>query len=181
MPKSQQPEEASNEIVDRIKNNNIQSVLDIGSGKDAKWGKLLHSIVGSIDGVEVFAPHVAKIKSYNVYDNIYNSNISEFIQSDNFKNSNYEAAILGDVLEHLGYEKARELIATLKNKVKYIYLIIPVTVCVQSGRADGNKYEKHVYHWGDKEIRYDLDFNIIRFDTNDNNLVCIGAYEWKVK
>lgn len=151
----------------------------MGCGKNCRWGKLLKEHAHFIDGIEAWASYEKHIIAQNAYRSVFISNIVDFVDSKEFRETDYNIAILGDVLEHLEYEAAKRLIDVLKEKVQYIFLIIPVTVCIQDGKAFGNPYETHVYHWSDKEIRSILGFQIIRFDTNPNHLVAIGAYWWR--
>lgn len=173
MPESQQSKIGTDLIINKILTNTAQHVLDLGAG-EAKWGKLLKGKVARVDGVEVWKKYIDKYKLHNFYDKLYNVNMKDFIFE-----TEYNTAILGDVLEHLPKEEAEIFLANLKSKVNVIYLTIPVTVCIQDGNAIGNPYETHHYQWSDKEIRFDLGFELLNVSVNDNGLVAVGCYEWR--
>ena len=173
MPESQQSKIGTDIIVSRILSNTNRTVLDVGAG-EGKWGKLLKDKVIRIDGVEVWTKYITKYNLHNFYNSIFNTNIKEFIFD-----TKYNIAILGDVLEHLHKEEAEQFLIVLKENVETIYLTIPVTVCIQDGNAIGNPFETHYYQWSDKEIRYDLGFELLNVSVNDNGLVAVGCYEWK--
>lgn len=173
MPESQQSKIGTDIIINKILSNPDQSVLDIGAG-EGKWGKLLKGKVTKIDGIEVWKKYIAKYKLHNFYDTLYNIDMREF----DFK-TKYNSAILGDVLEHLPKDEAEKFLSRLKNEVEAVYLTIPVTVCIQDGNAIGNPYETHHYQWSDKEIRFDLGFELLNVSVNDNGLVAVGCYEWR--
>ena len=171
MPESQQSMVGTNIIINKILITPTQTILDIGAG-EGKWGKLLKGKVSRIDGIEVWEPYIDKYNLNNIYDTLYNVNMNDF----EFK-IKYNTAILGDVLEHLPKEEAIVFLNILKNKVDKIFLTIPVTVCIQDGYAIGNPFETHHYQWSDKEIRFDLGFELLNVSVNDNGLVAIGCYE----
>lgn len=172
MPQSQQSEKGTKIIVDKILINSNRSVIDIGAG-EGKWGKLLKGKVNLIDGIEVWKPYINRFKLHSLYDTLYEIDLRDFKPD-----KKYNVVILGDVLEHLKREEALSVLTNLKTQVEIIFLTIPVTVCIQDGNAIGNPYETHHYHWSDKEIRYELGFDILNFSVNENGLVVIGCYEW---
>lgn len=172
MPESQQSEKGTNMVLARILSNTNRSVIDFGAG-EGKWGRALKNKMARVDGVEVWKPYIDKYKLHNFYDKLYETDMLEFAFD-----RKYSVAILGDVLEHVSKEAATAFLNKLKAHVEAIYLTIPVTVCVQDGNAIGNPYETHHYQWSDKEIRYDLGFELLNVSVNDNGLVAVGCYEW---
>jgi cyclopropane fatty-acyl-phospholipid synthase-like methyltransferase len=174
MPESQQSEKGTNIVLDKILSNPNISVIDFGAG-EGKWGKLLNDKVSRIDGVEVWNPYVDKYKLHSYYNNLYEMDMRDFILD---LPTEYSVAILGDVFEHVTREHAITFLDNLKKNVNRIFLTIPVTVCIQDGNAIGNPYETHHYQWSDKEIRYDLGFELLNVSVNDNGLVAVGCYEW---
>jgi len=167
MPESQQSEIGTLKIVKIIKSNPQCKILDIGCG-EGKWGKLLKDFV-RIDGIEVYKPYIEKYNLNQYYNKIYNVDMRDFNLYPR-----YDIIILGDVLEHISKEDAVLFISRLKQRVTNIFLSIPITFCPQ-GEVDGNKYEKHLYHWSDKEIR-GLGFKMLNVGVNDNGLIAVGCY-----
>lgn len=173
MPQSQQSELGTSVIVNKILQTPLQNVIDFGAG-EGKWGKLLKNKVTCVDGVEVWKPYISKYNLHAYYDTLHEVDLR------NFKfTKKYNTAILGDILEHISKEEAVSFIATLKNNVNYIYLTIPITICIQDGNLIGNPFETHRFQWSDKEVRYELNFNLLNVSVNDNGLVAVGCYEWK--
>jgi len=174
MPESQQPERGTNLILSGVLSNPKRSILDIGAG-EGKWGKRLKGKVPLITGVEVWTPYIERYGLKSHYDHLIQDDIMN-VPDETL--SRFDVAIMGDILEHLSKDDAVSIINRLKKNMKEIYLSIPVTVCIQ-GAANGNPFEEHKYHWSDKEIRYDLGFEILNFGVNDNGLVCVGTYRWR--
>lgn len=172
MPESQQSQIGTDIIINKILSNTDRVVLDIGAG-EGKWGKLLKGKVTKIDGVEVWEKYINRYKLHNFYDKLYNINMKDFMFE-----TKYNIAILGDVLEHLPRKEAENFLTKLKENVDSIYLTIPITVCIQDGNAIGNPFETHHYQWSDKEVRYELGFELLNVSVNDNGLVAVGCYEW---
>jgi predicted TPR repeat methyltransferase len=173
MPRSQQDTHSINLILDKVRDINPTSVLDIGCGA-GKWGVELSALGYMCDGIEAWNSNILQYNLRSIYRTVYNADVKDF----DFSNLNYDCVILGDVLEHLEFQEACTLIEKLK-KFKNIFLILPISVCVQDGNALGNPYETHKYHWSDKEVRDILKFNLMNICVNDNGLVAIGSYYWK--
>ena len=173
MPESQQSLDATQMILDGVLRNPNRAVLDIGAGT-GKFGRLLKGKVATITGVEVWGPYITQYGLNLQYDTIINSNVLDL---DDATLARHKVAIMGDVLEHIKYDQGKALIDRLKHFMDEIYLSIPISVCIQDGSVQ--PFEEHVYHWADKEIRYDLGFKILRYNINDNALVAIGTFMWK--
>jgi len=172
MPESQQSEKGTNIIVQKIIQQPHQVILDVGAG-EGKWGKLLKGKVDRIDGIEVWESYISKYGLRRFYDELYQVDMRNF----DFP-LQYNTAILGDVLEHVSKEDALIFLDKLKANVSRIFLTIPVTVCIQDGNAIGNPYETHHYQWSDKEIRFELGFELLNVSVNEIGLVAVGCYEW---
>ena len=89
--------------------------------------------------------------------------------------------ILGDVLEHLVYDEAVAFINEAQKHLKEIYLIIPISLCIQDGNYWGNPFESHLYQWTDQELTSLFNFELIHTGYNPNGLVKIGTYKWNKK
>lgn len=181
MPQSQQSEIGTNIIVNRILANPAFRVIDFGAG-EGKWGKLLKNKIAHISGVEAWASYITRYNLKNYYDALYNVDLRNIDYSDEAGlvfGIKYDIAILGDVLEHLPREEAVTFLDRLKAKMNIIYLTIPITICIQDGNLLGNPFETHHYQWSDKEIRYELGFDLLNVSVNDNGLVAVGCYEWR--
>jgi cyclopropane fatty-acyl-phospholipid synthase-like methyltransferase len=172
MPESQQPQDGIKLVLQEILTNPDASVLDVGAG-EGKWGKLLKGKVNQIDGVEVWTPYIEKYNLASLYDNLHNINMLD-INYD----VKYDIMILGDVLEHLKFEDAIKFIEEAKKHITKIYLIIPISLCVQDGSYFGNPFETHLYQWKDEELTTLFDFKLIHEGYNPNGLVKIGTYIW---
>ena len=171
MPESQQSHKGTQIIIGKI--SNVSTVLDVGCG-EGKWGKLLKNKVKRIDGIEVWQPYIDKYNLKSLYKTLTKVNMLEL----DFIGTNYDVVILGDVLEHVSRDEAMKFLDTLKANVGTIYLTLPITVCIQDGNLIGNPFETHHYQWSDKEVRYDLGFELLNVSVNDNGLVAVGCYEW---
>jgi len=174
MPKSQQPEDGISIILEEILKMPDANVIDVGAG-EGKWGKLLKGKVKQIDGVEVWEPYIKKYGLIQYYDNLFNINMMD-IDYDKMK---YEIMILGDVLEHLKYNDAITFMTTAQKYIDNIFLIIPISLCVQNGSYYGNPYESHLYQWKDEELTSLFGFKLLHTGFNPNGLVKIGTYIWK--
>lgn len=180
MPQSQQSDVGTNIIVNKIVSKPSSIVIDFGAG-EGKWGKLLKTRVTHISGIEAWAAYITNFNLKNYYDTLHNIDLRNIDFSNEegiIMDRKYDIAILGDVLEHVSYDEAKLFITKLKSKVTTIYLTIPITICIQDGNVLGNPFETHHYQWSDKEIRYELGFNLLNVSVNDNGLVAVGCYEW---
>jgi len=170
MPRSQQPSEGEQLIVVKLLAQRDSRVLDIGCG-DGKWSELLFHKVAKLDGLEVWLPYINTYDLRSKYDTLYNIDMRHF---ETFEN--YNVVILGDVLEHIPYNDAVQFINKLKRHSLTVYLIIPISLCIQDGTVYGNPHETHVYQWTHEELKA-LGFSQIHVGYNPNGLVKIGTYE----
>ena len=174
MPESQQPSDGINHVHQEILKTPKVNVIDVGAG-EGKWGKLLKGKVDLVNGIEVWEPYIKKYNLLSLYDTLHNVNMMEFKYDD----ADYDVMILGDVLEHLKYEDAITFINEAKKHVATIYLIIPISLCVQDGSYYGNPFESHLYQWKDEELKELFGFKSIHVGFNPNGLVKIGTYKWE--
>lgn len=177
MPTSQQPEDGILIIEKLILENPKQNIIDFGAG-EGKWGRRLCQKVQRIDGVEIWGPNIEKCCLKVHYNSIFECDMRVFFKS-RFYCKKYDTAILGDVLEHLHYKDALKFIEDLKKEINTIFLIIPITLCIQDGWAIGNPYETHLYQWTDSEVQQKLGFKLLHMGSNPNGLVQIGTYIWQ--
>jgi 16S rRNA A1518/A1519 N6-dimethyltransferase RsmA/KsgA/DIM1 with predicted DNA glycosylase/AP lyase activity len=110
------------------------NILDVGAGSGL-YGLMLKDISKRIDAVEIHSPYITAFKLNEIYDNVYNVDICKFNPP-----IKYDLIIFGDVLEHIEYEKAKELLDSLK----YIdQIIIAVPYLYKQGIVRDNVYEIH--------------------------------------
>ena len=164
-------------IVDRILSDPRAAelkVLDVGAG-DGKWSGHLYNKVGKMDAIEIWSGNITRYDLESKYDVFYLMDAVDF-QNFDF----YDVVILGDVLEHLKHGRAIKLVGKLKQAGQgTIYLTIPISLCLQDGKAWGNPYETHLFQWTHEEIEA-LGFAQIHEGYNGNGLVKIGTYEMRM-
>jgi predicted nicotinamide N-methyase len=119
------------------------NILDVGAGSGL-YGLMLKDIAKRIDAVEIYNPYIKAFKLDNIYDNVYNIDICDFIPS-----IEYDLIIFGDVLEHIEAKKAVKLLERFKNIPQ---IIIAVPYLYKQGAVRGNKYEIHKQEDLTKEI-----------------------------
>lgn len=174
MPKSEQPQEGTAAMLDRIFSFDVPrpAILDVGVG-GGKWGNLLWGRLGKgrVDGLEVFKPLVTP-EILALYHRFYVMDVREV---ESFVP--WHIVILGDVLEHLPHGAAVGLVTKLMIEVPLVLLSIPIKgPREQDGKKLGNPYETHRYHWSAEEL-LGLGFRELHRGPNPNGLVTIGTYE----
>jgi hypothetical protein len=169
MPKSQQPDEGQNILVDLILRSPDRVVLDVGAGS-GKWGRLLFRKVKKIIALEVWKPHVVDDKLAQVYDEIVVGDVRNFVRWDEV-----DAIILGDVLEHLCREDALALVETVKSRGIAAYLTVPISECAQDGAVYGNPFETHLDQWSHEELTA-IGWRQVHVGANEQGTVTVGTY-----
>lgn len=97
--------------------------------------------IRKIDAVEVYPKYITPVHKY-IYDNIYISNILDFVS----EMGKYDLIILSDILEHFEKENAFKLLDDLQNKSHYILIITPNGFrpqTIDNPYVRDNIYEEH--------------------------------------
>lgn len=132
------PYENKEWILEKIKEVNPKSILDVGVGEGI-LEQIARPIFGSevkIDGIEVWKPYISEYKLEDKYDNIFNVDAREWDIWD------YDVVMFGDVLEHMTETEAVTLWNKAAKSAKSILLSIPIVHSPQ-GAWGGNPYEIH--------------------------------------
>lgn len=108
------------------------AVLDVGTGHNATWAKLLPEY--DLDAVEAFEPNCEKIKDY--YQNITCADIREYWYYY------YDLIIFGDVIEHMSPNEARDVLEYAKRHCSD--MIVAVPFLYPQDAIYGNPYERHI-------------------------------------
>ena len=150
----------------------VKTVFDVGAGAGT-YSKITHETADEVkqwqptikedlkvDCSEVFKPYVSKYNLGIIYNNIYQDDIENILDSI----GNYDLIIMGDVLEHMEKDKAIRVFNALKKKCKFLWISIPV----QSFRPWTNGYDQlsdeweenpaneHLHYWTFYELQAEL-------------------------
>ena len=135
------------ETLEWVKNNNIKTVLDVGSGMGTYSILLKDLLLDRIDSVEIWEPYIEQFDLRSKYSNVYNTDIREF------ENFDYDLVIFGDVLEHMTKSEAIDVWEKARASAKHAIISIPIVFMPQDGHDHGNPYETHVKDdWTAKEV-----------------------------
>lgn len=132
-------------------------IIELGSGKGDNLEWLYQNRPESkILGVEIYDPYIETSKSRGF--SIHKEDIITFVWGRCFhKHEKVDTYLLLDVLEHLTKQDAINLIADMKSSGRQILIFSPLGNCPQD-EYDGNKFQKHLSSWEEKELQ-DLGFN----------------------
>ena len=108
------------------------TILDVGAGSGT-YGKMLEGYM--VDAVEVYGPNIDKYGLREIYRNVYNVDIRDFLYGW------YDLVIFGDVLEHLDVEEAQEVLRYACQHSKNVIVAVPYLY--KQGIEEGNVYEIH--------------------------------------
>lgn len=132
------PYENKEWILEKIKEVNPKTILDVGVGEG-----ILEAIVRPVfgdkvmlHGLEVWEPYIGEYNLESKYDKIFNVDAREW---DDWE---YDLIMFGDVLEHMTEEEAVSLWNKAAKNTKAILLSIPIVHSPQ-GAWGGNPYEIH--------------------------------------
>jgi len=148
-----------------------QSILDVGAGS-GKNGTLIRQ-TGYKNILECLEPtekYINEFQLTNIYDNIYNANIHDFINTK-YK-FNYDLVIFGDVLEHLFRSQVIDILDYFLYKAKWIILLWPNNM--PQDDYGNNPYEIHKSNFtlNDLTSKFDVQFyikNFAYYNWNDPN------------
>lgn len=128
--------ENDTDVVSFVKDNNIQTVLDVGAGKGT-YGHLLGRHVEVIEAVEVWEPYIKEFKLDNIYDTVYQ------MDARDVRMFNYDLVVYGDILEHMSREDSLALWERTSEQARFGLISVPI-IHYPQGAEFGNPYEVHV-------------------------------------
>jgi len=169
-------------ILDKVLEENPESILDIGVGF-GKYGVLLREAIDipyyrytkeswkiRIDGVEAFEYYKNPIHEY-IYNEIYYQPIEKCIDSL----GKYDVIMMIDVLEHFEKETGKELLQKL---VLHANKAVIISTPVNPARQDqymGNTFEAHKSKWFVNDFQYfDMQYSLI--DISNNQALIVKIY-----
>ena len=152
MPRSSN--EGKEQIKDWVSEIKVEhfKIIDIATGQGT-YKTLFESLSNLKDcvwhGIEIWPRWIKKFALNEKYDLFFEHDVRTF----DYKNYGpYDVAFVGDVLEHMTKEEAINLINTLKENVKHIFISIPI-VFMPQGADGGNPYEEHIKpDWSHDEV-----------------------------
>ena len=148
---------------------NITSILDVGAGAGAyinciEIAKTRAGVYSpkafdvKVDALEPFAEYVGKYDLGSKYNKVMPHTLAQYLLSDDVKD--YDLIILGDVAEHMEKEEVVNLIRSLLDMCKFVWVSLPInkfnswTNGYDQGEAEWehNPLERHLYSWDYKEF-----------------------------
>lgn len=125
-------------VVDRIKELEPSTILDVGPGRGTYWDLLHREVKASWTGVEIFAPYVRKYHLARKYDRLI---IGDFLDVEV---EPHDVVILGDVLEHVPRGTAQKMWDKAR-ALGTVICVVPIDHYEQ-GTVFGNVHETHLWH-----------------------------------
>lgn len=146
----------NNTISNHLINLNVKSVLDVGSGS-GKYGNICKSIpqIKIIDSVEPTEKYIKDYNLNNIYTNIYQKTIQDFIVQN--CTNRYDVVIFGDVLEHFLRSQAIDCIDYFLYRSKWIIALWP-TFYPQDNAMD-NVFEIHKSNFNISDLANKFDIH----------------------
>jgi cyclopropane fatty-acyl-phospholipid synthase-like methyltransferase len=153
-----------------IVQNNIKTILDIGTGR-GNYSDLLKGVnIEKIDGIEVWEPYIERYNLKNKYNNIFLYDVRQW------ENFNYDLIIFGDVLEHMTKEESIHVWQKASSMAKHAIISIPI-IHFPQGESEGNPYQVHIKDdWSEKEV-IETFSDIISYDIYPT----VGVFYAKIK
>ena len=153
-------------ILNKVKELNISTVLDVGAGSGTYSDFFrANGLTLTMTAVEVWQPYIDEFDLFSKYRDVWREDIR------NHKNFDYDLVIFGDILEHMTKEDALSVWERVSLQAGYAVIAIPI-IHYHQGEINGNPYEKHVKeHWTHEEV---LDSFSHIVDSWQGNVV--GAY-----
>ena len=161
-------------ILDQIKAENPQSILDIGVGF-GKYGLLLRDVLDipferyhkqqwqvRIDGIEAFEQYKNPLHDF-VYDHVYYGNAMEIIDQLPI----YDCILFVDVLEHFSKKEGHAFIKKLLAHTRKSLLISTPLYPAEQEEYLGNHYERHISQWSLIDF-VEYDFQYLRLNIGEN-------------
>ena len=161
-------------ILDQIKTESPQSILDIGVGF-GKYGLLLRDVLDipferyhkqqwqvRIDGIEAFEQYKNPLHDF-AYDHVYYGNAMEIIDQLPI----YDGILFVDVLEHFSKEEGHAFIKKLLAHTRKSLLISTPLYPAEQEEYLGNHYERHISQWSLIDF-VEYDFQYLRLNIGEN-------------
>jgi 2-polyprenyl-3-methyl-5-hydroxy-6-metoxy-1,4-benzoquinol methylase len=141
---SQHPLEIDPIISGWLPNLSGMRVLDLGCGKGS-LGLLLRQAPGGLHahltGAEIFQPNIDFVRRFNLYDEIFEGDISTKDQWPDF-----DVVVACEILEHLPREAAEQLLARIEEHTQTVIVSTPNGRDLR-GPIGGNPAEAHLSVW----------------------------------
>jgi hypothetical protein len=133
-------------FINKIKELNPSSILDIGAGK-GYYGSIAKSLeIKKIHAVEIWEPYIKEFDLHSIYDHIFLADVRKF------EDFNYDLVIFGDVLEHMSEQDAVDIYNKALNSAKNVFFSLPI-IHYPQGCDAGNPYEEHIVEdWGHERV-----------------------------
>ncbi len=153
-----------------LKENSFDKYFDIGVGA-GKYGKMIKSINPKswIVGVEVDREYIEKYNIGQIYDEVINDRIENFIKANPAFVT--DVAILGDLLEHLFKSDGVDLLHYLIYRCKYLVIVFPSKFVMFDYR--GHASEAHNSIWNESDFK---EFDYQYFKDGIMNMVIIKGF-----
>lgn len=134
-------------ILNKIRNSNITTILDVGAGSGTYADVLKNSAINAnIEAVEVWKPYINEYNLEDKYDKVHEQDIRE--RTD----FNYDLVIFGDILEHMTKQEALDVWEKVGQQARYAVIAIPI-IHYHQGEINNNPYEVHVKDdWSHEEV-----------------------------
>ena len=140
-------------VIDFVRKNRINFVLDVGAGKGTYFELLDAQVNGDIDGIEVWQPYIDQYDLHEKYDKLYVGDARSIVEL--IPSGKYDLIIFGDILEHMPKEDALTLWEESARVAKWGLISVPI-IHYPQGAEFGNPYEVHVQdHLHPEDIRRD--------------------------
>lgn len=112
-------------------------ILDVGAGS-GKYGHMLGK-GWDVDAVEIHGPNIEQFGLRELYRDVYETDVRDFLLSPAGLIDNYDVVILGDVLEHLSVRDAQDLL----RRLDHACVLVAVPFNYEQGAVGGNEHERH--------------------------------------
>jgi len=146
--------------------------LDIGCGA-GKYGKMIRSFNpdAHVIGIEADSEYIEKYKTREIYDELVNIRIEDFIRQKENLSFTTDFVIMGDLLEHLYKSDGIDLINFLMYRCKYMLIVFPSKFVMFDYK--GHPSESHNSVWNEDDFKqFDYEF----FRDEIMNMVVVTGY-----
>jgi hypothetical protein len=153
-----------------LNNKQFKNYLDIGAG-EGKYGKMVREVNprAKITAVEVDKSYIKEFKLKNLYDEVLNIDINEFI--DNNPSFKCDVVVIGDCIEHLRKSAGLDLINYLVYRTKMIVIKFPVELIQYAWQGHDSEAHRSIWEKHDFE-----GFNFKYYRKDMMRLVVIKGY-----